>query len=582
MGAAAERAQEQLRGAGKTVRVSGRDRVDVLAGGDDVGRHAAELVGTPLAYGAGGRLAQHQVDARELFQVVVEPVLEHGIEQISRGLAEGGARHRRLRIRKRIANPDHQQARRAEVDRRAQGSRLAHRAVAEEIVLHAHGGEDERDADRGHHVVEREPAGTAFAARAAPAPHRVVGLEEGDGPPAAEAGRADRDGAQRAEGDGMLHAGEAHVPFQQLAQGAVVEQRDGDVAAEAAAAQRPTPARQVGEQSGPVAAEHLVDGEMTPHPGEAGNAVAEVEGGTRQGHGVEGPGGGARDDREGITIVLLDEFGDAAQHAHLVGAARPATGQHEAGAAALAGRRRRRLAVAVPAMFHPLPLLPAAAESAPRISTKAEPGGPPVTSPTPRCQPPPSPALCRPAEKGHAMQFAKLYRLPRALIAVAVLLVGAAAHALDEGNAAPAFRLQDQNGEWHALADYSGQWVALYFYPKDDTPGCTTEACAFRDDIFKFKEMGVKILGVSLDDVDSHKEFADKYSLPFTLLSDADGATAEAYGVLRRMGPVKMASRQTFLIAPDGRIARHYARVNPDEHSGEVLGALRELMAAAD
>lgn len=158
----------------------------------------------------------------------------------------------------------------------------------------------------------------------------------------------------------------------------------------------------------------------------------------------------------------------------------------------------------------------------------------------------------------------------------------ASAVALDAGDAAPGFRLQDQNGDWHALADYRGQWVALYFYPKDDTPGCTTEACAFRDDIFKFKEMGVKIIGVSLDDVKSHQEFAEKYSLPFTLLSDAEAQTAEDYGVLRRIGPMKLAQRQTFLIDPEGQIARRYERVNPDSHSAQVLDDLSNLMAATD
>ena len=99
------------------------------------------------------------------------------------------------------------------------------------------------------------------------------------------------------------------------------------------------------------------------------------------------------------------------------------------------------------------------------------------------------------------------------------------------GEAAPDFRLQDQAGKWHSLEQYRGKWVALYFYPKDDTPGCTKEACAFRDNIFAFDEIGATIIGVSLDDTASHKEFAEKYSLPFTILSDADGSTAEAYGV---------------------------------------------------
>ncbi len=146
------------------------------------------------------------------------------------------------------------------------------------------------------------------------------------------------------------------------------------------------------------------------------------------------------------------------------------------------------------------------------------------------------------------------------------------------GDPAPAFRLQDQNSEWQALSDYEGQWVVLYFYPKADTPGCTTEACAFRDDIFKFRKIGAKVLGISLDDVKSQKEFADKYHLPFPLLSDANQETAKSYGVLRNLGVVKMARRETFIIAPDGHIAVHYQKVNPDEHSAEVLKDLERLM----
>lgn len=174
--------------------------------------------------------------------------------------------------------------------------------------------------------------------------------------------------------------------------------------------------------------------------------------------------------------------------------------------------------------------------------------------------------------------FSSLNRL--ALGATLLALAAANAFALEPGEAAPDFRLQDQHGEWHALQDFEGDWVALYFYPKDGTPGCTTEACAFRDDIFKFKKMGVKIVGVSMDKVASHAEFAEKYSLPFTLLSDPEAEMAKAYGVLRSFGPVKMASRQTFLIDPEGNIARHYARVNPDNHSQEVLTDLSALMAA--
>jgi len=146
------------------------------------------------------------------------------------------------------------------------------------------------------------------------------------------------------------------------------------------------------------------------------------------------------------------------------------------------------------------------------------------------------------------------------------------------GDAAPDFRLQDQNNEWHSLADYTGQWVVLYFYPKADTPGCTTEACEFRDNIFAYEDMGAAVVGVSLDDVESQAAFAEKYSLPFPLLSDAQQEVATKYGVLTSFGNMTVASRQTFLINPDGKIAKHYENVVPEEHSGEVLAALKELM----
>ena len=146
------------------------------------------------------------------------------------------------------------------------------------------------------------------------------------------------------------------------------------------------------------------------------------------------------------------------------------------------------------------------------------------------------------------------------------------------GEAAPEFRLQDQNYQWHALADYAGKWTVLYFYPKADTPGCTTEACEFRDNIFAFEEAGVAILGVSLDDVASQKEFAEKYHLPFPLLSDAKQEVATSYGVLTKFGDMAVASRQTFVIDPDGRIAKHYAQVNPETHTKQVLEDLQTLM----
>lgn len=149
------------------------------------------------------------------------------------------------------------------------------------------------------------------------------------------------------------------------------------------------------------------------------------------------------------------------------------------------------------------------------------------------------------------------------------------------GEAAPSFRLQDQKGSWHSPEQYSGKWVVLYFYPKDDTPGCTKEACAFRDNIFAFEDIGAVILGVSLDDVASHKAFAEKYSLPFSLLSDADTTTATDYGVLKKMGPFTFAKRQSFIIDPAGNIARHYEQVNAESHSKEVLADLKLLMNPA-
>jgi peroxiredoxin Q/BCP len=147
------------------------------------------------------------------------------------------------------------------------------------------------------------------------------------------------------------------------------------------------------------------------------------------------------------------------------------------------------------------------------------------------------------------------------------------------GDVAPEFELSDQSGQLHSLEDYRDQWVVLYFYPKDETPGCTTEACEFRDNIFEFKRLNAQILGVSLDDIDSHQQFAEKYSLPFPLLADVEGKVSEAYGVKTRMFGMKMAKRQTFLISPDGTLAKHYKKVDVNEHSAQVLADLEEMSA---
>ena len=155
---------------------------------------------------------------------------------------------------------------------------------------------------------------------------------------------------------------------------------------------------------------------------------------------------------------------------------------------------------------------------------------------------------------------------------------GSATEPLLLGNPAPDFELPDQTGQLHSLEDYREQWVVLYFYPKDETPGCTTEACEFRDNIFAFRDLNTQILGVSLDDVDSHREFAEHHSLPFPLLADTDGSVADAYGVKTRMFGMTVAKRQTFVIDPIGKLAKHYEKVKPAEHSAQVLADLKTLL----
>lgn len=154
-----------------------------------------------------------------------------------------------------------------------------------------------------------------------------------------------------------------------------------------------------------------------------------------------------------------------------------------------------------------------------------------------------------------------------------------ATEALTIGAPAPEFELSDQTGQLHSLEDYRDQWVVLYFYPKDETPGCTTEACEFRDNIFEFRKINVQILGVSFDDVESHRKFAENYDLPFPLLADTEGNAAEAYGVKTKMFGMTIAKRQTFLIDPAGNLAKHYDKVNPETHSAEVLADLKTLGA---
>lgn len=147
------------------------------------------------------------------------------------------------------------------------------------------------------------------------------------------------------------------------------------------------------------------------------------------------------------------------------------------------------------------------------------------------------------------------------------------------------FRLPDQDRKMHTLSEYWGKWVILYFYPKDDTPGCTKEACNFRDNIDKFQKLGVVILGVSKDSVASHKQFADKYHLNFTLLSDESKETIKAYnawGEKKFMGRIfDGVLRTTYLINPVGEIVKTYEQVNPLVHSGEILADLKTFAASA-
>lgn len=148
---------------------------------------------------------------------------------------------------------------------------------------------------------------------------------------------------------------------------------------------------------------------------------------------------------------------------------------------------------------------------------------------------------------------------------------------LQVGEPAPQFRMADAQLKVHALSDYAGKWLVLYFYPKDDTPGCTKEACHFRDDFIQLEKLGATVVGVSVDDTGSHAKFAEKYRLPFTLLSDTDGAVAKSYGALNDLGVAKIAKRYTFLIDPQGNIAKVYLSVETSKHSQEIIEDLTRL-----
>ena len=144
---------------------------------------------------------------------------------------------------------------------------------------------------------------------------------------------------------------------------------------------------------------------------------------------------------------------------------------------------------------------------------------------------------------------------------------------------APDFKLEDQDGKLKSLKDFSGKWLVLYFYPKDDTPGCTVEACSLRDANDELISLGANVVGISKDDTDSHRKFKAKHKLNFTLLSDPTGKTIEAYGA---WGPKMFGKlgiqRKTFIISPDGKIMKIYGRVTPLGHGDQVVNQLKELL----
>ena len=165
-----------------------------------------------------------------------------------------------------------------------------------------------------------------------------------------------------------------------------------------------------------------------------------------------------------------------------------------------------------------------------------------------------------------------------AVIAVFLITSSPSIAGLKVGDKAPNFSLQDQNNITHTLSDYEGQWVILYFYPKDDTPGCTTQACDFRDAVKRIIASKSVVFGLSLDSVASHKLFAEKYNLPFSLLADEKGEVSKLYDSLRKL--LGYAKRNTFIVNPKGNIAKIYLSVDPKTHSEMVLSDLDSLQKA--
>ena len=148
---------------------------------------------------------------------------------------------------------------------------------------------------------------------------------------------------------------------------------------------------------------------------------------------------------------------------------------------------------------------------------------------------------------------------------------------LKVGLPAPNFKLEDAYGSVHSLSEYRGKWIILYFYPKDNTPGCTVEARHFKGDSDLYAEANAVILGINTDNAKRHQSFVSRYSLPFTLLIDENGEISQTYGALFKLGPVKFSKRHTFIINPEGLIAKIYRSVSPGKHSRQILEDLELL-----
>ena len=163
------------------------------------------------------------------------------------------------------------------------------------------------------------------------------------------------------------------------------------------------------------------------------------------------------------------------------------------------------------------------------------------------------------------------------LLSSFIILGGVSVSAIQIGQLAPDFTLQDQKAQSQTLSKMKGKWVVLYFYPKDETPGCVAEACSFRDNIVAIKAKNTVVWGVSVDNNESHEKFAENHQLPFTLLADPNGKVALQYGSLRNLLIFKIAKRHSFIIDPQGKIAKVYRNVNPKSHVAEILKDLEQL-----